>query len=81
MFEYFKQEVEEQNMIKNKDVNFESKISGDKLIRTTKVDEYPIEAIVLTQQEFQECYKRWIMPFVSTLNAPNSNVGSNWEMK
>jgi len=75
-------------MIKNTDVNFESKVVGDKLIRTIPVQScstisgntLATQEVVLTQQEFQECYKRWIMPFVSQLNSPKSNVGSSWEV-
>lgn len=70
-------------MIKNTDVNFESKVVGDKLIRTVRVsgnEKLATQEVVLTQQEFQECYKRWIMPFVSQLNSPKSNVGSSWEV-
>ena len=70
-------------MIQNKNVNFQSKVVGDKLIRTTPLPEYGSDTakqeVVLTQQEFQECYKRWIMPFVSQLTSPASNVGSSWE--
>lgn len=72
-------------MIKNEGVNFESKIVGDQLVRTTPVPQYGSdvvrEEVVLTKQEFQECYKRWIMPFLSQMNAPKSNVGSNWEVR
>lgn len=69
-------------MIKNKNVDFESKVVGDKLIRSYPVEEGSNilkQQVVLTQQEFQECYKRWIMPFVSQLTSPASNVGSSWE--
>ena len=69
-------------MIQNKNVNFQSKIVGDKLIRSIPVEygsDIEKQEVVLTQQEFQECYKRWIMPFVSQLTSPASNVGSSWE--
>lgn len=69
-------------MIKNKNVDFESKVVGDKLIRSYPVEEGSNilkQEVVLTQQEFQECYKRWIMPFVSQITSPASNVGSSWE--
>lgn len=71
-------------MITNEGVNFESKVVGDKLIRITPVDSNEKickNEIVLTQQEFTECYKRWILPFVSQFNSNGLNVGASWETK
>jgi len=69
-------------MIVNEGVNFTSKVVGDKLIRETPTHNPNVfsQEIVLTQQEFVECYKRWVLPFVSRFNAPQSNVGANWEV-
>lgn len=63
-------------MIQNTDVNFESKVVGDKLIRTNPSG---ISEIVLTQQEFTECYRRWVLPLISQISPAASNVGSSWE--
>lgn len=63
-------------MIRNKGVDFESKVVGDKLMRTHESGE---TEIILTQQEFTECYKRWVLPFISQINPNQSNVGSSWE--
>ena len=68
-------------MIQNKGVNFESKIVGNQLIRSTPVIGHPDvcqQELVLTQEEFVECYKRWILPFTSLLHESKSNVGANW---
>lgn len=63
-------------MIKNKNVNFESKVVGDQLIRTYESGE---TQVILTQQEFTECYRKWILPFISQISPTQSNVGASWE--
>lgn len=66
-------------MIKNKDVDFDSRISNGKLIRTkNNTDE-----IVLTIEEFQECYKRWVLPFISTVKSDEvkQDPSASWEIR
>lgn len=71
-------------MIQSEGVNFTSKVIGDKLVRSTPTVSNPNiceQQVVLTKEEFVECYKRWIVPFVSQMNNPGSNVNASWEVR